>query len=276
MDSSLDRFRDPAYTGTNRCWPCTAVNVLLLAAGTLLTGLLTLWPLAGAVAVAGAVVIWLRGYLVPYTPQFAPRLVGKLPVDPFHVTDGGTPVDQQDHSSLANEESAVDGEQLMQALLESGVLVVDDETDQLSVAPSVRSDWDDAIDRYAALEPEELGARIRVLANVPSVQTNDEGNAVWYSLQNGSAAESKALSRPVAVAEIAALDALESYVDDETIRRQAIEPLRMFLETCPVCRVDLVETDTLDCCGGLVNPKQKPQEVLACPQCDRRLYTFPA
>ena len=193
------------------------------------------------------------------------------------LADGGEPVDQQEHTSLAQEgEGPVEGERLVGALLDGGVLQFDEATDELSLDPEVRAAWQESIERYAALEPEELGARIRVLAGLPSVDTLDEGNAIWYSLRPEEGGVTSTLTRQVAVAEIAALEALESFVDDEDVRRQAVEPLRMFLEQCPVCDTDLVETDTLDCCGGLVNPNQEPQQVLACPTCDRRLYTFPA
>ncbi|PSQ47158.1 hypothetical protein BRD15_07560 [Halobacteriales archaeon SW_6_65_15] len=43
--------------------------------------------------------IALRGYLVPFTPRFAPRLVSQLPVDPFHATGrrvGARPADAPD------------------------------------------------------------------------------------------------------------------------------------------------------------------------------------
>ena len=68
------RFRDPQYTGPNRCWPCTALNV-----GVVLLGGVALTVLGGATAalpavVVGLAVIWFRGYLVPGTPRLGRNL----------------------------------------------------------------------------------------------------------------------------------------------------------------------------------------------------------
>ncbi len=78
---SLDAFRRPEYTGDDRCWRCTVVNVLLTAAAATLayaggsTFVSPIWGLTAAAAVlaVGAAAIWLRGYLVPYTPVLTRR-----------------------------------------------------------------------------------------------------------------------------------------------------------------------------------------------------------
>ncbi|MDG5819242.1 hypothetical protein [Natronococcus sp. A-GB7] len=80
--------RQPEYTGENRCLPCTVVNVAiaLTLAGTL--GIVTTVPV-GATALGGFLaVIYLRGYLVPGTPELTERylpasvlrLFGKEPI----------------------------------------------------------------------------------------------------------------------------------------------------------------------------------------------------
>ncbi|WP_436925953.1 hypothetical protein [Halosimplex amylolyticum] len=90
MRRSRPSIRRPDHTGADRCWPCTAVNLGLLALGCL--ALAAVSPAASAVlAVGGVGVIWLRGYLVPYTPRFAPRLVARLPWDPFPAGHGRPP-----------------------------------------------------------------------------------------------------------------------------------------------------------------------------------------
>lgn len=68
----LTAVRRPEYTGDNRCLPCTVVNVVL-------AGLLTAAaafvapPLGIAVAAASLTSIYLRGYLVPKTPELTKR-----------------------------------------------------------------------------------------------------------------------------------------------------------------------------------------------------------
>lgn len=68
----LDRLRQPEHTGENRCQPCTVVNVVIAAA---VAGVLALVAVeAGVVVFALSVlVIYLRGYLVPYTPTLTAK-----------------------------------------------------------------------------------------------------------------------------------------------------------------------------------------------------------
>ena len=86
--SLVSRFRQDEYTGEQRCWPCTLVNVVIaiVLAGILAVGWM---PLGIAVLLASLAVIYLRGYLVPGTPaltrRYLPtrihRLFGKDPTE---------------------------------------------------------------------------------------------------------------------------------------------------------------------------------------------------
>lgn len=86
--TDLGPVRRPEYTGENRCLPCTIVNVVIaiLLAGTL--GALTAVSIGAAALAAFLAAIYLRGYLVPGTPELterylpAPvlRLFGKEPI----------------------------------------------------------------------------------------------------------------------------------------------------------------------------------------------------
>ncbi|MFC6728887.1 hypothetical protein ACFQDG_09565, partial [Natronoarchaeum mannanilyticum] len=81
----------------------------------------------------------------------------------------------------------------------------------------------------------------------------------------------------IAVAEAAAARALETTAPElsAAVRAGAVRPLRGFLESCPVCETEVVETTPRSCCGT-TNPRYEDDRILACPSCDRRLYTFPA
>lgn len=68
IKGAVARLRQPAYTGANRCLPCTGVSLVL--AGLLTMAVWTRSPPAGLLVGAGALVaITLRGYLVPGTPE---------------------------------------------------------------------------------------------------------------------------------------------------------------------------------------------------------------
>lgn len=66
------RFRRPEYTGRNRCLPCTAVNLALAAGAAAVTAAASV-PAALAVGGASLALIYLRGYLVPGTPELTKR-----------------------------------------------------------------------------------------------------------------------------------------------------------------------------------------------------------
>ena len=68
----LARLRDPAYTGANRCRPCTVLNVVLAAVLSLFVALASV-PASIVVFALALVVVYLRGYLVPGTPALTQR-----------------------------------------------------------------------------------------------------------------------------------------------------------------------------------------------------------
>jgi len=69
----VTRFRNRAYTGQNRCLPCTALNAGIALVLGIVAAVLTSAVVAGAVVAVAAVVIYLRGYLIPYTPTITKR-----------------------------------------------------------------------------------------------------------------------------------------------------------------------------------------------------------
>lgn len=293
----LDRLRRPTSTGANRCLPCTALNLGVLAAGVAALVRRRRRRSALTLAVIGTGVIRLRGYFVPYTPRFAPRLVAALGVEEFfharderdaYETPGGPgsigdsydPRDARGRSPDDGERDAEpDGDAVLAMLVESEIVRPDGE--DLSLAPEVREEWRTEIDSLRTLSSAELGAELE--RSVPTVtetrviedeRTGKEGR--WIALGDGSeiAAESW-LSRPIAIGELAAIRALEAFDLPSETRLAAARPLRMFLSACPDCGGRVEASTTATCCGGLTSPRQGPQDVLACTDCDERLFTFP-
>ena len=98
----MKRLRQPAYTGSNRCVPCTVLNGFIAVFVSILLGVF-LYPHLGGVLVLLSVsvflfvllvIIWLRGYLLPGTPTLTKRyfppwllaIFGHVPDDPFDET----------------------------------------------------------------------------------------------------------------------------------------------------------------------------------------------
>lgn len=268
VTAALARVRRPEYTGENRCWPCTVVNAALLAVVAAVLAVVGRPFVGGALFVVGAGGIGLRGYLVPGTPRFAPRLVARLPGGDrlFH----GSPDAPLGTLSGAEPGEAV-GEELMGTLVAADALERDGEV--LYLTEPFRERWHGEMNELRAVPVGALAEAVEDLVPEADVTAGPDGE--WLVVSSDRGVETT-ISRPVAIAEVAAVRALAGTGLDDRARRTAARPLRMFLDTCPACESELVESSTVSCCGGETSPKREPQDVLVCPTCNQRLYTFPA
>ncbi len=255
----LDRLRRPEYTGNRRCWPCTVLNlgIVFVAAGVF--GLLV--PLGGLVILlAGTTLVALRGYVVPYTPRFAPRIASRLP-----VSFGHEPTGPRSDPLLIVEEPT----RLLGVLLEAGIIVEDGdlyldaafEAEWLAAMAQLREQSDEEIAAAAAdaapFEATSLVSGTRLLI------AGDDKRDIW-------------LTRPVAIATAAGINVLVDRGLDRTIAASAVSPLRMFLQTCPDCGEPTEESTVHNCCGGTKGVYDHPErEVIACESCEAVLYEFP-
>jgi hypothetical protein len=262
LTDRLARVRRPEYTGANRCLPCTVVN-LTLAAG--LTGATALVSPPAAVGVAGLSLasIYLRGYLVPGTPELTKRYLpervlawfGKAPEAPVvHATD----IDP----------GAV--------LAEAGVLVDDPGLDDVALDAAFRAAWEARTAALLADDDSERRALARLL-EVPhedlTVASHGAGLAAYLDGEWLGVWESPAAF----FTDMAALELLADRVDDWArlgmdARSELAGALRLFVETCPACggHVSFGE-DTVDSCCSTY-------EVVAvtCDDCGTRLLELNA
>ncbi|MCO8253326.1 hypothetical protein NKF26_05840 [Haladaptatus sp. AB618] len=264
----LDELRKPEYTGENRCWPCTVLNAIILLSAC--AGVIKFYPgkrtrrlgVASAVGIVGGAAIALRGYLVPGTPQIAPKLAARLSPKPQPPAETG---------SLAGETDEDVGERALSALLDAGIVHAVGES--LHLDEGFRTDWRDEM---TTLRSGNLGTAVRNAS--PSLVTTESVNDDEYIVvtTDGDEIENERwLSRPVAIAEVAATRALDEYDIDPDVRVQSASALRAFLNDCPVCDAPLEVTSADNCCGsGTSSPLAPPDEVLACPDCDQRVFTF--
>lgn len=219
--------------------------------------------LGAVIAVAGAVVLWLRGYLVPGTPRFAPRLVEPLPFDFGH----GSSDDVKSASIVDDIDEVPDPERVFDTLFEADVVVAED--DELVLTDEFYSAWRSRMATLRELPGPELAARTAA-SSIADADGEYHGGRVLL------AGSRDVWLRPaVAIAETAAVETLRVRDVPEAVAATAARPLREFLGVCPVCAGSVTETAVQECCGGPGAPRRRPdRRVLACVDCDAVVFTF--
>ena len=255
----LEPLRRPEYTGENRCLPCTLLNLALVVLAAAFAG--TRHRLAGALTLgAGVSLVALRGYVVPGTPWFAPRLVEALGIDFDHPDPPGDPLVDADAppDSLGAD---LDPAEILQALLAAGV-VAEDGPD-LVLDEEFRAEWQRRMAELRTAADEELLDRVAA-ACPQDVEGHRHDDRILLAGDRDIRT-----SRPVAIAETAAIETLASYDVPEPVRAPAATPLRTFLERCPRCGSRVEETTIQNCCGGPGSAYANPEQpVLACEDCE--------
>lgn len=260
-DSStvLDSVRLPEYTGENRCVPCTALNVAIAAVA---SGLVALRSLPAAVALfAGAsAVIYLRGYLVPYTPTLTRRYLPDRVLAWF---------DKRPAPELsADGDGLVDVEHALTSL---GVVAECEDGSDLCLDREFRAAWH----REAAaldLDDDRRGAIADMLGVEPETLSVDAFGAAAVVRYDGDRV-GQWESEAALVADVAADRALAALSPgwsevDVVNRSRILESLRMFLDTCPACsgQARMGQETVESCCRSL--------DVVAvtCQDCGSRLF----
>lgn len=282
MTTLFGRLRQPEYTGENRCLPCTVVNLLiavLLAAGTLLAaiaagaGTQVGAGLAVAVLVLSIGAIYVRGYLVPGTPEltkrYLPRSVlrwfGKAPPAKHGVGQSATAEPTQHTEDTITE---VEPERL---LTEAGALEPCANADDLCLTEPFGADW-----RSAVRETRESGSDRERLLTVLGAEEMDlefvEGDEAFWARSEGRRVGTWE-SRAAFFADVAAAPLLANRLDDwdrlsVQARGRLLNGLRLFLEHCPSCDADLeFDTETVEsCCSSY------EVAALSCESCGARLF----
>ncbi len=233
MESNL---RNPEYTGDRRCIPCTVVNVLLTVAAAVLayvagaTFLTSPWGYVSAALIlaVGFIAVWLRGYLVPYTPTLTRRLLPEK-LRPTHDPVAG------------DVEEASDVERV---LVDAGAVEYSEEATDLVLTPEFERRWMEAIDDVPddvdySVVLEELGFS----EEEEDVQTysgrGEEGSEAFaVEVVDRGASLAKWPSRTALRVDYASAELLEDRVDEwmeqpPEWRSRVVRGLRVFLERCP-------------------------------------------
>jgi hypothetical protein len=257
-----DRLRQPAYTGENRCLPCTAVNVGIAAVGATAVGVVAGPLLATAGFGTALATIWLRGYLVPGTPELMKRYLPERVLMLFGKALGGA-------GRGARPAGDIDPEAY---LLDGGVLVETPAGDDFAFAPDFAAAWRAAVDGTARTARDDLAA----LATLTGIDA-DELAIDWYEGVGFAYAGDENIghweSRAAFRADVAADRVLTANRGDWTTlaladRSAVLGALRLFVEECPSCtgEVGLEERVVESCCSSYDAVAGR------CAGCDARLF----
>jgi len=254
--SITDRLRQPEYTGENRCLPCTVLNVAV--AGVLAAGVAVVaTPLGGVAALTLSLsTIYLRGYLVPGTPELTKRY---LP-DSVRRLFGKAP-------QLPGPGETVDPEAY---LLDAGVLreaeAAATQPPELVLAAGFATEWGNGIDDVHENPAAAAGAVLEL--GDPGVEERDGATVVT----DDGLHVADWPSRPALLADLGAIPALTKRDPEWDTRGREeqgriLAGLRLFVETCPNCGTapELGEETVESCC------RRAQVYTYECPGCDARL-----
>lgn len=284
LPDALERYRQPEYTGENRCLPCTAANVAIAAVLSMLASFVGT-PVLGLLVFSGSLLaIYLRGYLVPGTPELTKQYLPDWLLAMFDTADRPPREPEPDLSAVRDDESAADSDGSAGV---SGAESADEESGDDTVADAESGEEGpadpetllfemDAVQETADGEDIELtepfadalfdaadelcedeAARATVLAGLLGVDAEDASITQEVHGPAFYAGETRLHRWPSEAALLADASAHRALEDRD--RWAATEPeqrlgiaraLRSFLSTCPVCggAVGLTEDEVASCC----------------------------
>jgi len=257
----IDRLRQPEYTGENRCGPCTVVNALiaLLAAGAVALA----WVPAGAVVLlAGAGAIYLRGYLVPGTPELTRRYLPERVLRAFGKES--TVVRRRSSAGASEDAEATDptgtGGEVessdVEAMLRSNSVVDDDpDTDDLRLTAEFRGAWWRRIRRFRE-DDEAAKRRLAAVLDLDPELLGFENDDRFVVTLDGDRI-SRWDSDAAFYADLAVEPTLREWLPDweglgDRRRTELIAGMRAFLESCPACETTLTQVENVrkSCCSS--------------------------
>lgn len=261
VGSVLRRIRQPAYVGENRCIPCTLLNSILAAALSLLV--VVVYPLAGVAVFAIALgLIYLRGYLVPYTPVLTARLFPESILAGFdHDRADGT-------STLTEAGGTIDPETVLR---EADAIEPSGGEDDLCLRTRFKRDLYTTITRLKAGKSDRVDLLEAIDIDPRVVDIVEYGDA--FAAFQGERRVGQWESNAAFLADVAGARVLsERYENWEALplvdRGAVLGALRLFLTECPDCgrRVRFGRETVDSCCRDV--------EVVAvtCEGCGSRLF----
>jgi hypothetical protein len=254
----FDWIRRPEYTGANRCMPCTITNLIIAVVISGFLGIYSL-PVGVSLFVVFLGMIYLRGYLIPYTPVLTKQYFPESLLRFF---------DKQQTENLDSESGLVDVEN---TLREMGIIEPCESSDDICLNETFEQRW-----KHRMRNLQQDKSRKEAIASLLEVSeektsTRTFGSAVVVHFENQQVGQWE--SEPALSADIAANEELsESYSTWDAVdpinRGRILSSLRMFLEECPACGgpAKLQQETVESCCRSM------EVAAVSCDNCDSRLF----
>lgn len=254
-------LRQPEYTGENRCIACTAVNLALaLGLGLLFSTLSSL--VGGVVFLVATSTIYLRGYLVPGTPQLTKQYMPEPVLSLFGKRE------RKERTTSVDEETIPETTERLHRV---GIVRECADRDDLCLDQSFQNEWYGQI--RAIRDGDDLaGSFATALGLSRAALEIDEKEGVYFGTLGGTQI-GQWNSEAAVVGDVAAAQILDGWLDgwehmDTETQGATLATLRLFLERCPSCGNEVaVEEGSVDsCCFS--------QNVLSvqCSDCDSVLF----
>jgi len=290
----IKTLRQPEYTGENRCEPCTIANIGIAA---VVSGVIARRSKPAAlVAFAGSVVlIYLRGYLIPKTPeltkQYLPapilRLFGKDPYPDMQSGIQTTPTQPQEENTEGQSTPSREGDEGEQILVkemdketyfrEIGVIEECEDINDLCLTEEFNTEW---INKMEATDADTITSAdiINTMGiddePVGEFELISDGDA--YRLQREERIIGQWPSAAAMLADVTGAQVLDDWHPswtriDAAQKGELLNGLRLFLETCPTTGGNIVAGEEVveSCCHSY--------EVIAisCEETGERIFEHP-
>jgi len=256
-----DRFRQPEYTGTNRCVPCTVLNAGIAGLGALALAFVS--PPVGVVAfVAAVLVIYFRGYLIPGTPELTNRYLPDRVLLWFHDDPHPTSFDTPDPSESDPEP--------VEILNDAEIIEASAGEDDVRLTADFREEWHEKLnDTDDGLTAPNIADALGLDPDNVSVEPDGTVYVDASSIQRIEWGSPAAVTADVAAAQL--VDERYDDWDDlsPTTKHTFMRGLRYFLDQCPACQSEDVTLGTRainpGCCGDF------NVTIYGCNDCDAKL-----
>ncbi|TQQ82045.1 hypothetical protein [Halonotius roseus] len=261
---SLSRFRQAKYTGKNRCLPCTIVNIIIsifLTSIVVIFGYIVIKPVisfvcGGCVLILSLLSIYLRGYLVPGTPELTKRYFPPWLLTIFNK-----------EQKITETETKTNPEPILVA---AGALDECNNGTDLCITADFSDDWQTEIDKM-----KKSGGESQLLDffNV------EDGNVEYSERDEMFVARVDGTiiglwdSKVAFFADLGAVQVLSDRISnwsgfETNEQRQLLSGLRLFAETCPSCSGTLdFRTKSIESCCSTYQIA-----VVLCNECGAQLF----